>query len=71
MPNPRPLSIVKLKDPTCADAVNYDLRAEDRFIYYGEIAQDATRCIVEGLLCGKRLPYFSPDIFEEVAANDF
>lgn len=71
MPNPRPLSIVKLKDPTCAEAVNYDLRDIDRFVYHGEIAQDPTRCLVQGLFCGKRLPYFSPDIFEEVAANDF
>lgn len=71
MPLPRPLSIVKLITPISADAEVFDLKEEDRFLYYGTIAQDPTRCMVEGLFCGKRIPYLPPSAFEEVAADDF
>jgi len=70
MPNPRPSSIVKLTDPNSTQAVNFQLSAEDRFIYVGEIAQDPTRCIVEGLYCGKRLIWLSPSEFEEVDISE-
>jgi len=71
MPSPRPLSIVKLKTLDDPAVKNFDLRQIDRFIYWGEIAQDPTRCIVEGIYCGKRIPYLSPDLFEEVDPTDF
>jgi hypothetical protein len=70
MPTPRPLSIVKLVDPNSNEASVYDLKASDRFIYYGELAQDPTKCLVEGLYCGKRLPWFSSSLFEEVDPSD-
>jgi len=71
MPTPRPLSIVKLVTPISDDAKVFDLTEEDRFLYLGEIAQDPTRCMVQGLFCGKRIPYLPPSAFEEVASNDF
>ena len=73
MANPRPLSIVKIKPAMLNDfrVESFGLRPDDRFIYFGEIAQDPTRCIVQGLFCGKRIPYLPPSAFEEVASNDF
>jgi hypothetical protein len=73
MANPRPLSIVKIKDSMLTDTnvEFWGLTSHDRFVYYGEIAQDPTRCIVVGLYCGKRVPYLSPDIFEEADITDF
>jgi hypothetical protein len=71
MANPRPLSIVKLKTLENDTVKTFDLNARDRFIYWGEIAQDPTRCVVEGIYCGKRIPYLSPDLFEEVDPTDF
>lgn len=68
---PRPLSIVKLKTLDNLGVKNFDLKQTDRFIYWGEIAQDPTRCVVEGIYCGKRIPYLSPDLFEEVDPTDF
>jgi hypothetical protein len=71
MPNPRPMSIVKLIDHTNPDAAVFDLQADDQFVYLGEIAQDPTKCIVLGLRCGKRIHYLSPSLFEEVDPSDF
>jgi hypothetical protein len=70
MPNPRPHSIVKLIDPNSTQAVNFQLSADDRFIYIGEIAQEPNRCIVEGLYCKKKLIWLSPSDFEEVDVSD-
>jgi hypothetical protein len=73
MANPRPLSIVKIKPAMLNDfrVESFGLRPYDRFIYFGEIAQDPTRCIVEGIYCGKRVPYLFVDMFEEVDPTDF
>jgi hypothetical protein len=73
MPNPRPLSIVKVKDAELSNphVTNFDISSRDRFLYFGEIAQDTTKCIIEGLYCGKRLVWLSPDYFEEVVAGDY
>jgi hypothetical protein len=73
MANPRPLSIVKIKPAMLNDfrVESFGLRPDDRFIYFGEIAQDPTRCIVEGIYCGKRVPYLFVDMFEEVDPTDF
>jgi len=73
MANPRPLSIVKIKSDMLNDfrVESFGLRPDDRFVYYGEIAQDPTRCIVEGIYCGKRVPYLFVDMFEEVDPTDF
>ena len=73
MANPRPLSIVKVKPAMLNDfrVESFGLRPNDRFIYFGEIAQDPTRCIVEGIYCGKRVPYLFVDMFEEVDPTDF
>ena len=73
MANPRPLSIVKIKPAMLNDfrVKSFGLQPDDRFIYLGEIAQDPTRCIVEGIYCGKRVPYLFVDMFEEVDATDF
>ena len=71
MPNPRPLSIVKLVDANSIQAVNFQLSADDRFIYWGEIAQDPTKCLVEGVYCGKRLIWLSPSEFVEADINDY
>jgi hypothetical protein len=71
MPTPRTNSIVKLTEPLTEDALTFDLKTTDRFIFLGVIAQDPTRCVVEGLYCGKRIPYLSPTLFEEVATDDF
>jgi len=66
MANPRPLSIVKLKDPNDPQALHYDLKSNDVFVYYGELAQDPTKCLVIGINCGKRLHLLSPDLFVEI-----
>jgi len=68
MANPRPLSIVKIKSDMLNDfrVESFGLTSIDRFVYYGEIPQDPTRCIVEGIYCGKRVPYLFVDMFEEV-----
>lgn len=71
MPNPRPLSIVKITNLEDVSVKVFDLKSSDRFVYLGEIAQDPTRCIVEGIFCGKRIPYLSPSLFAEVDADDF
>jgi len=73
MANPRPLSIVKIKSDMLNDfrVESFGLRPDDRFVYYGEIAQDPTRCVVEGIYCGKRVPYLFVDMFEEVDPTDF
>lgn len=73
MTNPRPLSIVKVKDDMLNDTnVQYwGLTPNDRFVYHGEIAQDPTRCIIVGVFCGKRIPYLSPELFEEVDPTNF
>lgn len=73
MPNPRQLSIVKIKNDMLNDfrVESFGLTSTDRFVYYGEIAQDPTRCIVEGIFCGKRVPYLFVDMFEEVDPTDF
>jgi len=73
MANPRPLSIVKIKSDMLNDfrVESFGLRPDDRFVYYGEIAQDPSRCIVEGIYCGKRVPYLFVDMFEEVDPTDF
>lgn len=73
MANPRPLSIVKIKPAMLNDfrVESFGLQPDDRFIYLGEIAQDPTRCIVEGIYCGKRVPYLFVDMFEEVDPTDF
>lgn len=73
MANPRPFSIVRIKpaELTNPDITNFDIHENDRFLYYGEIAQDPTKCIIEGLYCGKRLVWLTPDYFEEVSAGDY
>jgi len=71
MPAPRVNSIVKAIDITDTDVAIFDIKDEDRFIYLGTIAQDPTRCIVEGIRCGKRIPYLRPDHFEEVGSDEF
>ena len=73
MANPRPLSIVRVKPEMLTDfrVESFGLRPEDRFIYFGEIAQDTTRCIVKGIFCGKLVPYLFPEMFEEVDPTDF
>lgn len=68
---PRVLSIVKVVDFNDPDVISWDLKESDRFIYYGTIAQNPTKCIVEGLFCGKRIPYISPGVFQEVTNDDF
>ena len=71
MPNPRVNSIVKLVDPTDIDVQVFDLKSSDRFIYYGEIAQDTSFCLVKGIYCGKLIPYLRPEDFVEVSAGDW
>jgi hypothetical protein len=73
MANPRPLSVVKIKDSFLTDVrvESFGLTARDRFLYHGEIAQDPTRCIITGLFCGKKVPYLLPEMFEEVDPTDF
>ena len=73
MANPRPLSIVRIKPDMINDfrVESFDLKLTDRFVYFGEIVQDPTRCIVEGIYCGKRIPYLFVDMFEEVDPTDF
>lgn len=73
MANPRPLSIVKIKNTMLTDfrIQSWGLTETDRFIYYGEIAQDSTRCVIKGIYCGKEIPYLFADMFEEVDPTDF
>ena len=71
MPNPRPNSIVKLVDPTDIDVQVFALISNARFIYMGEIAQDTSLCMVEGLYCGKRIAHLRPEDFVEVSAGDW
>lgn len=71
MPTPRLNSIVKIVDLEDPDVKVFDIKANDRFIYRGEIAQDPTRCIVDGVFCGRRLVHLRPEDFEEVASDDF
>ena len=73
MTNPRPLSVVKLKPEFLDDprVETFSLSSRDRFIYHGEIAQDPTRCLIEGIFCGKRVPYLFVEMFEEVDPTDF
>jgi len=70
MPLPRVNSIVKAADITDIDVAVFDIKDNDRFIYLGTIAQDPTRCIVEGVYCGKRLVHLHPEDFVEVDADD-
>jgi hypothetical protein len=70
MPAPRINSIVKAADVTDIDVAVFDIKPNDRFIYLGTIAQDPTRCIVEGVYCGKRLVHLRPEDFVEVDADD-
>lgn len=70
MPLPRVNSIVKAADITDIDVAVFDIKDADRFIYLGTIAQDPTRCIVEGVYCGKRLVHLSPEDFVEVDPDD-
>lgn len=73
MPNPRPLSITKIKTEYLNDirVESFGLTERDRFIYHGEIAQDPTRCIISGIYCGKNVPYLLAEMFEEVDPTDF
>jgi hypothetical protein len=73
MANPRPLSVVKIKDSFLNDVrvESFGLTTRDRFLYHGEIAQDTTRCIITGLFCGKKVPYLLAEMFEEVDPTDF
>lgn len=70
MPLPRVNSIVKAVDINATDVAVFDIKENDRFIYLGTIAQDPTRCIVEGVYCGKRLVHLHPEDFEEVDPDD-
>lgn len=67
----QPNSIVKIKTPINEAFQSYGFSETDRFIYLGTIAQDPTRCIVVDIQRNSHIPYFTPDLFEEVAANDF
>jgi hypothetical protein len=71
MANPRPLSIVKISNPNSAGAINWGLTVNDRFVYWGEIAQDPTRCYVEGLNSGAKIAWMFPEDFVEVDPVDF
>jgi len=70
MPLPRVNSIVKAVDITDIDVAVFDIKENDRFIYLGTIAQDSTRCIVEGVYCGKRLVHLRPEDFVEVDPSE-
>lgn len=71
MANPRPLSVVKISNSNSAGAKNWALTETDRFIYWGEIAQDPTRCYVEGLNNGVKIVWMYPEDFVEVDPLDF
>jgi hypothetical protein len=68
---PRFLSIVKFSDPQCQESKMFDFAENERFIYFGLIAQDNTRCIVQSLSSGRIMPYLVSTIFEEVDPVDF
>jgi len=70
MPLPRVNSIVKAVDISAIDVAVFDIKENDRFIYLGTIAQDPTRCIVEGVYCGKRLVHLHPEDFVEVDPDE-
>jgi hypothetical protein len=70
MPLPRVNSIVKAVDISVIDVAVFDIKENDRFIYLGTIAQDPTRCIVEGVYCGKRLVHLHPEDFVEVDPDE-
>ena len=70
MPLPRVNSIVKIVDVNDIDVNVFDIKENDRFVYLGTIAQDSSRCIVEGVYCGKRLIHLRPEDFEEIDASD-
>lgn len=70
MPLPRVNSIVKVVDVNATDVAVFDIKENDRFIYFGTIAQDPTRCIVEGVYCGKRLVHLHPEDFVEVNPDE-
>lgn len=73
MANPRPLSIVKVSTQALNDlrAESFGLTEKDRFIYFGEISQDSTRCVVQTLNTQRIIPYLFTDMFEEVDPGDF
>ena len=71
MTNPRPLSVVKISNSNSKGAINWGLTETDRFIYWGEIAQDQTRCYVEGLNNGLKIAWMYPEDFIEVDPLDF
>jgi hypothetical protein len=70
MPLPRVNSIVKVVDVTDPDVVTFDIHENDRFIYLGTIAQDPTRCVVEGVYCGKRIIHLHPEDFVEIDSSE-
>jgi hypothetical protein len=69
MPNPRPLSVVKIADPTSERALLFQIEARDRFVYFGEFPNDPTRCFVLGLNDGKRIGWMFPEDFVEVGTD--
>ena len=71
MSTPRPLSVVKIADPTSERAILFQIEDRDRFIYFGEIPNGLGRCFVFGLNDAKRIGWMYPDDFVEVADGEF
>jgi len=71
MPTPRPLSIVKIVDPTSERALMFQIEDRDRFVYHGEIPNGNGRCFVFGLNDAKRIAWLYPEDFVEVESQDF
>jgi hypothetical protein len=67
----RPMSIVKINDPTNSDIVLYGLKQNERFLYLGEVLQDPLKAIVQEIDSGKVFITIDADLFDEVSVGDY
>jgi hypothetical protein len=67
----RPMSIVKINDPTDSDFLLYGLKENERFLYLGEVLQNPSKAIVQEIDSGRIFVTIDADLFDEVSVGDY